>query len=92
VYSPRPTRPGDGAGVPLRLLRCGPPLNGFGATSSKDLFMSVLVLVLFFAVVAVTVGGMVAMFVRDKPFYGAMGLCVLAGPGTVLAFLYLPLA
>lgn len=54
--------------------------------------MSVVVLVLFLAVVVAVAGAMVAMFVKDKPFYGAMGLCVLLGPGTVLAFLYLALA
>jgi hypothetical protein len=32
------------------------------------------------------------MYVKDKPFYGAMGLCVLTGPGSALAFLYTALA
>jgi pantothenate kinase len=54
--------------------------------------MSVVVLVLFFAMVMAVAGTMVAMFVKDEPFYGAMGLCVLSGLGTVLAFLYLALA
>jgi hypothetical protein len=53
--------------------------------------MSVVVLVLFFAVVVAVVGAMVVMFVKDKPFYGAIGVGVLAGPGTVLAFLYMAL-
>jgi hypothetical protein len=54
--------------------------------------MSVVALVLFFAVVLIVAAAMVAMYVKDKPFYGAMGICVLSGPGTVLAFLYLALA
>jgi hypothetical protein len=53
--------------------------------------MSVFVLVLLFAVVVGVAGGMVAMFVKDKPLYGAIGVGVLAGPGTVLAFLYMSL-
>lgn len=54
--------------------------------------MSVVVLVLLFALVAGVVGSMVAMFVKDKPWYGAMGLCALLGPGIVLTFLYVALA
>ena len=50
--------------------------------------MSAVVLILFFVVVIAVAGSMVAMYVKDKPFYGAMGLCVLTGPGTLLAFLY----
>jgi hypothetical protein len=50
--------------------------------------MSVVVLALLFAVVVATVGLMVAMFVKDEPWYGAMGLCLLIGVGTVLTFLY----
>ena len=51
--------------------------------------MSVVVLVLFLAVVAAVIGGLIAMVVKDKPLYGVYGLGVLLGPGTVLAFLYL---
>jgi hypothetical protein len=54
--------------------------------------MSVVVLVLLFAVVVTVVGAMVAMFVKDEPFYGAMGLCVLISLGTVLTFVYVALA
>jgi len=53
--------------------------------------MSVVVLVLFFAVVAAVLGSLVAMLVKDKPLYGVYGLCVLLGPGTVLGFLYVAL-
>jgi len=51
--------------------------------------MSVVVLVLFFAVVAAVIGGLVAMVARDKPLYGVYALCALMGPGTVLGFTYL---
>ncbi|MGB3437946.1 MAG: hypothetical protein WBA97_04255 [Actinophytocola sp.] len=51
--------------------------------------MSVVVLVLFLAVVVAVIGSMVAMVVKDKPLYGVYGLCVLMGPGTVLTFVYL---
>ncbi len=54
--------------------------------------MSVVVLVLLLAVVVAVIGALVAMLVKDKPFYGAMGLCVLFGPGVLLAFLYVALA
>lgn len=51
--------------------------------------MSIVMLVLFFAVVVAVIGAMVAMVVKDKPLYGVYGLCVLMGPGTVLGFAYL---
>ena len=51
--------------------------------------MSVVVLVLFFAVVAAVIGALVAMVVKDKPLYGVYALCALMGPGTVLGFTYL---
>jgi len=54
--------------------------------------MSVVVLLLLSATIATAIGLLVAMFVEDKPFYGAMGVCVLAGPCTVLAFLHLTVA
>jgi len=53
--------------------------------------MSLAVLVLTLAVLAAAVGLLVAMFVRDKPFYGVVALGVLLGPGTVLAFTYVAL-
>jgi hypothetical protein len=51
--------------------------------------MSVVVLVLILAVVAVAVGLLVAMFARDKPFYGVVALGILLAPATVLAFTYI---
>lgn len=54
--------------------------------------MSVVVLALLFAVVVAVAGAMGAMVVKDKPFYGAMGICVLLGPGVLLAFLYVGVA
>jgi hypothetical protein len=54
--------------------------------------MSVAVLMLFFVVVIVVAGSLMAMYIKDKPFYGAMGICVLTGPGSALAFLYTVLA
>jgi hypothetical protein len=54
--------------------------------------MSVVVLILLTALVMAVAGMLVVMFVKEKPLYGAMGLCVLLGPGTVLAFLYVVLA
>lgn len=54
--------------------------------------MSVVVLALWFAVVVAVIGAMVAMYVKDEPFYGAMGLCVLISLGTVLTFLYVAVA
>lgn len=53
--------------------------------------MSVVVLVLTFAVVAVAAGLFVAMFVKDKPFYGVLALGLLLGPGTALTFTYVAL-
>ena len=51
--------------------------------------MSVVVLVLFFAVVATVICVLVAMVAKDKPLYGVYALCALMGPGTVLGFTYL---
>jgi hypothetical protein len=51
--------------------------------------MSVVVLLLFLAVVAAVVGALVAMVVKDMPLYGVYALCALMGPGTVLGFTYL---
>jgi hypothetical protein len=50
--------------------------------------MSVVVLVLLTLVVLAAGGLLVAMFLKDKPFYGTLGLGVLLGPGTALAFVY----
>lgn len=54
--------------------------------------MSVVVLVLLAAVVMAAVGLLVAMFVKDRPLYGALSIFVLAGPATVLAFVHLATA
>ena len=54
--------------------------------------MSSVVLALLCAVVLAVIGALVAMFVKDEPFYGAMGVCVLLGPGVVLTFVYAALA
>ncbi len=54
--------------------------------------MSVVVLVLFFAAVVAAIGLLVAMYAKDRPFYGAVALGLLAGPGAVLAFLHLVVA
>jgi hypothetical protein len=51
--------------------------------------MSVVVLVLFLAVVAAVIGALVAMVAKDRPLYGVYALCTLMGPGTVLGFAYL---
>jgi hypothetical protein len=51
--------------------------------------MSVVLLALLFVVVVFLAGSLVRMYVKDKPFYGAVGLFVLVGPGTLLAFTYL---
>jgi hypothetical protein len=53
--------------------------------------MSFVVLALAFAVFAAAVGLLVAMYVKDKPFYGAAAVGMLLGPGTVLAFTYIAL-
>jgi len=54
--------------------------------------MSVVVLVLFLAVVAAVIGALVAMVVEDRPLLGVYALCALMGPGTILAFTYLVVA
>jgi len=54
--------------------------------------MSVVLLVLLVATIIVSVGLLTSMFVKDEPFHGAMGLCLLLGLGTVLAFLYATVA
>lgn len=54
--------------------------------------MSFVVLALTLAVVAAAVGLLVAMYAKDKPFYGAVAMGVLLGPGTILAFTYVAVA
>jgi hypothetical protein len=53
--------------------------------------MSFAVLVLAIAVAVAAVGLLVAMYAKDKPFYGAVALGMLLGPGTILAFTYVAL-
>jgi hypothetical protein len=53
--------------------------------------MSMVVLVLTLAAFAATVGLLVAMYLKDRPLYGAAAMGVLLGPGTVLAFAYVAL-
>ncbi|MEU0533308.1 hypothetical protein [Amycolatopsis tolypomycina] len=53
--------------------------------------MPVVVLVLLIATVVVAVGLMVKMFRDDEPLWGGAGICVLVGPGAVLAFLHVGL-
>ncbi|GAA5121910.1 hypothetical protein [Haloechinothrix salitolerans] len=50
--------------------------------------MSVVALVLLLATFGVVVALQVAMFVKDKPLYGAFSIFVIGVPGTGLAFLY----
>jgi hypothetical protein len=44
--------------------------------------------VFLIAVIIAVVALMAAMYVKDKPFYGAMGVCLLSGPGSILTFVY----
>ena len=53
--------------------------------------MSFAVLALTLAVTLAAVWLLVAMYAKDKPFYGAVALGILLGPGTILAFTYLAL-
>ncbi|TDV35307.1 hypothetical protein [Actinophytocola oryzae] len=54
--------------------------------------MSLVVLVLALAVLAASLGMLVAMYVKDKPIYGVVSLGMLLGPGTILAFTYVTIA
>jgi hypothetical protein len=54
--------------------------------------MSVVVLVLLAASVAAGAGLQVAMLVRNRPFYGMVGIGVLLGPSTILTFTHLAIA
>jgi hypothetical protein len=53
---------------------------------------TVAVLAFLLAVVLAVVALMAAMYVKDKPFYGAMGVCLLSGPGSILTFVYVVMA
>ncbi|MFD0200249.1 MULTISPECIES: hypothetical protein [Saccharothrix] len=50
---------------------------------------SVVLLALMIGAAAAAVGLMVAMYAKDKPFYGVIALGLLTGPGSVLSFAYL---
>jgi hypothetical protein len=54
--------------------------------------MSVVVFAALCAVIVAVAGLLAAMFVKDEPIYGAAGVLVLLGPGTVLPFVYLSLS
>ena len=54
--------------------------------------MSVVVLVLLVASIVAGVGMQVAMLVRNRPFYGMVGIGVLLGPSTILAFTHIAIA
>lgn len=54
--------------------------------------MSVVVMVLLIATILVAIALLAAMFVQDKPFYGAIATLILVGPGSVLTFMYFSLA
>jgi hypothetical protein len=54
--------------------------------------VSVVVLALLLAAVAVSAGLMVKMYRDDEPLLGGLGVCLLVGPGSVLAFLYVGFA
>ncbi|WP_185845637.1 hypothetical protein [Kibdelosporangium aridum] len=50
--------------------------------------MFVVVLTLLIVSIATAIALLVGMFVKDKPFYGAMGVTVIAGPCSILVLLY----
>ena len=54
--------------------------------------MSFVVLALALAVVVAAVGLLVAMYAKDRPYYGAVALGMLLGPAAILAFTYVALA
>jgi hypothetical protein len=54
--------------------------------------MSVVVLTLIAATTLVALGLLAAMYVKDKPWYGAIALGLLLAPVTILAFTYLVVA
>jgi hypothetical protein len=67
---------------------------GVVPTAAREGFsmVSVVVLALLLAAVAVSVGLMVKMYRDDEPLLGGLGICLLVGPGSVLAFLYVGFA
>ncbi|MFE9750125.1 hypothetical protein ACFYOT_34890 [Saccharothrix saharensis] len=54
--------------------------------------MYVVVLALFVATILAAAGLMARMFVKDEPWYGAVALGVLTGPGSLLALAHMALA
>ena len=54
--------------------------------------MSVVVLLLLLAAVVTAIGLLVAMYVKDKPLYGAMAVGLVTGPCAVLAFVHVAVA
>ncbi len=54
--------------------------------------MSVVALVLLLATLVAVVALLIAMFVKDKPLYGALSLVLIGVPGIGFAFLYQALA
>ncbi|GLY37628.1 hypothetical protein Amsp01_036520 [Amycolatopsis sp. NBRC 101858] len=50
--------------------------------------MPAVMLSLLFAVVVVAVGLLVKMFRRDEPLLGGLAICLLVGPGALLAFVH----
>jgi hypothetical protein len=53
--------------------------------------MSVVALTLLTVMILAAIGLLAAMYVKDKPWYGALSLFLLLGPATVLAFVYVTL-
>ncbi|MEV6647321.1 hypothetical protein [Amycolatopsis sp. NPDC051371] len=53
--------------------------------------MSTVVLSLLVAVIAFAVGLLVKMFRQDEPLFGGLGICLLVGPGSLLAFVHVGL-
>src|SRR3954470_6173899 len=54
--------------------------------------MSAVFLSLLVATVVVAVGFLVSMFRRDEPLLGGIGVCLLVGPGSLLAFVHVGVA
>jgi hypothetical protein len=54
--------------------------------------MSIVVLSLFALTTVVALGLLTTMYVKDEPWYGAMGLFLLLGPVSVLSFTCLAVA
>ncbi|WP_439379834.1 hypothetical protein [Amycolatopsis lexingtonensis] len=54
--------------------------------------LSVVVLTLLAATVAAAVGLLWRMYRADEPLFGGLGICLLVGPGALLAFLQVGLA